>query len=197
MKVLGIYGSPRKGGNSDLLLDRALDGAKEAGAEVASIYSRQLKIEGCRECGGCNKTGACVVKDQMTEVYPQLAEADAIILSVPMFFYAAPAQPKALIDRCQACWSKRMLTKTKEERKRFDSGKGYLIAVGATKGANLFQGVEMMAKYFYDALDMSYEGGLLLRGVEGRAAVEEHPDHLREAFELGKRIVAEAAKEGE
>lgn len=193
MKVLGIYGSPRKGGNSDLLLDQALAGAKEAGAEVSAVYSRQLSIEGCRECGGCDKTGECVIKDQMQEIYPLLDQADAIILSVPMFFYAAPAQPKALVDRCQARWSKRMLTKTKEQRQSFDSGKGYLIAVGATKGANLFQGVEMMAKYFYDALDMSYEGGLLLRGLEGRAAVNEHPEHLREAYELGKKIVAEAA----
>jgi multimeric flavodoxin WrbA len=188
MKVLGIYGSPRKGGNSDLLLDQALEGARAAGAEVGAVYARELTMEGCRECGGCDKTGSCVIKDQMQEVYPLLERADAIILSVPMFFYAAPAQAKALVDRCQACWSKRMLTKDKDARKRYDGGKGYLIAVGATRGSNLFQGVELMAKYFYDALDMSYEGGLMLRGVEGRGAVKDQPDQLQEAFALGQRI---------
>lgn len=185
MKVLGVYGSPRKGGNSDLLLDRALAGAAAAGAEVRRVFARDLKISGCRECGGCDQTGKCVQKDEMQEVYPLLYEADAIILALPMFFYAAPAQAKALIDRAQAPWSKRRLEKTNEQRKRYDSGKGYLIAVGATKGENLFSGVELMAKYFYDALDMSYEGGAFFRGVEGKAAIKERPEDLQQAYELG------------
>jgi hypothetical protein len=85
-----------------------------------------------------------------------------------------------------------MLIKTKEQRKQFDHGKGYMIGVGATKGENLFLGAELMAKYFYDALDMSYEGGLLLRGLEGKGAVNEHPETLEQARELGRRIVAQA-----
>jgi multimeric flavodoxin WrbA len=192
MKVLGIYGSPRKGGNSDLLLDEALQAAAEAGAEVTKVYCRKLKMDGCLNCGGCDKTGECVLKDDMQTVYPLMDEADAIILSVPMFFYGAPAQAKALVDRCQARWSRRMLTKTREERKHFDHGKGYMIGVGATKGENLFQGTELMAKYFYDALDMSYEGGLMLRGLEGKGAVSEHPETLEQARELGRRVVAQA-----
>ncbi len=190
MKVLGIYGSPRKGGNSDLLLDAALKGAAEAGAEVKSVYCRKVTVGGCLNCGGCDKTGECVVNDDMQSIYPLLDEADAIILSIPMFFYGAPAQAKAVVDRCQARWSKRMLAKTKEQRKSYDSGRGYLIGVGATKGENLFVGVELMAKYFYDALDMTYEGGLLLRGLEGKGAVSDHPETLKQAHELGRKIAS-------
>jgi len=189
MKVLGIYASPRKSGNTDQLLDKAMEGARSAGAEILTIYARKLKMWGCIECGGCDETGKCVVKDDMQSVYPLLEEADAIILASPIFFYGLTAQVKAVIDRSQAMWSKRMIEKTPEERKTYDGGRGYLIAVAATKGKNLFTAVEIVTKYFYDALDMSYEGGLLLRGLEKKTAVQENPDVLQQAFELGKKVV--------
>lgn len=197
MKVLGIYGSPRRKGNSDVLLDKALEGAQSAGAEVTSIYARDLKMSGCLECGGCDKTGKCVVKDDMQNVYPLLESADVIILSSPIFFYGVPAQAKALIDRCQALWRKRMLTKTKEQRKTFDSGKGYLIAVGATSGKSLFDGTILTARYFYDALDMSYNDGILVRKMDKKGAVLEHPELLKEAFELGVSLVKNEPKPDE
>ena len=189
MKVLGIYGSPRKGGNTDILLDKALEGARSAGAEVTSIYARKLKMSGCLECGGCDKTGKCVVRDDMDAVYPLMQDADVIIMASPIFFYGLSSQIKALIDRTQAMWSKRMLEKTSDERKHYDSGKGYLIAVGATSGKNLFDGVERVARYFLDALDMSYEGGIFFRKVDAKAAIMENPDALKAAFDLGINAV--------
>jgi len=191
MKVLGIYGSPRKDGNSDKLLDEALKGAKSAGAQVSAVYCRDLKMSGCVECGGCDKTGQCVVNDDMQSVYPRLLEADAIIVASPMFFYGLTSQVKALIDRCQAMWSKRMLEKTPEQRKAYDHGKGYLIAVGATKGKTLFDGAQLVAKYFFDALDMTYEGGVFVKSVEGKGDAASHTDAMKDAFELGKKAVQE------
>jgi multimeric flavodoxin WrbA len=188
MKVLGIYGSARKGGNSEQLLDKALEGAQESGAEISRIYARDLKISGCLACGGCEKTGQCVIKDDMASVYPRLGEAEIIILASPIYFYAMTGQVKLLIDRAQAMWSKRFLEKTPEERKVYGSGRGYLIAVGATKGKNLFEGVELTAKYFYDALDMTYEGGLFFRRLDkkdAKDAVIGHPEMLEEARQLG------------
>lgn len=190
MLVLGIYGSPRQGGNSDLLLDKALEGVRLAGGQTETVHACKLKINGCLECGGCDKTGKCVINDDMQQVYPLIEQAQAVILAVPMFFYSAPAQAKALIDRSQACWSKRVLNKPKAQWKTYDAGRGYLIAVGATKGQNLFQGMELTAKYFYDALDMSYEGGLLYRGIEAKGNVLEHPELLEEALQLGQDIAA-------
>ncbi|MFH1490867.1 MAG: flavodoxin family protein [Pseudomonadota bacterium] len=190
MKVLGIYGSPRKKGNTDQLLDKALDGAEAAGAEVTRVYARDLKMSGCIECGGCDKTGQCVVKDDMQTVYPLMEEANVMFLASPIFFYGMTAQVKALVDRTQAMWARRMLKKTPEERKSFDSGSGYLIAVGATRGKNLFEAIQLEAKYFYDALDMSYEGGIFFRCLEKRTAVEENPETLQEAFNLGRKAVS-------
>ena len=111
MKVLGIYGSPREGGNSDLLLDKALAGAASAGADIEKVYVRSLTISGCQECGGCDKTGSCVILDDMKNVYPSMWEAEIIFLSSPIFFYGLPGPAKQLIDRSQAMWSKRMLEK--------------------------------------------------------------------------------------
>jgi multimeric flavodoxin WrbA len=185
MKVLGIYGSPRKGGNSDQLLDKALEGAQSAGAEILRVYARDLNMCGCIECGGCERTGECVVKDDMQTVYPLMDEADVIILSSPIFFYGVTAQVKALIDRAQARWAKKMLSKTPDEMKIYESGKGYLIAVGATRGQNLFEGAILTAKYFFDAMDMRYEGGIFFRSLEKKNAVQENPETLQEAFTMG------------
>ena len=190
MIALGIYGSPRKGGNSDQLLDKALEGAASEGAEILKVYARELKMDGCHECGGCDETGICIVKDDMLDVYLLFEKADVIFLASPIFFYSLSAQVKAIIDRSQATWSKRMLEKTAEERKTYDSGRGFLIAVGATRGQNLFDGAQLTARYFFDALDMSYEEGIFFRRLEGKTAVQENPEALQEAFNLGKKAVS-------
>ena len=99
MKVLGILGSPRVGGNSDILLDQALAGAKKAGAEVEKIVLSKKKISGCLDCGKCNETGICVIKDDMLEIHKKILAAEAIIHSVPVYFWAMTSQMKAYLDR--------------------------------------------------------------------------------------------------
>lgn len=189
MKVLGIYGSPRKGGNSDQLLDKALEGAKSAGGEITRVYARDLKMSGCIECGGCDDTGRCVVEDDMQTVYPLLEEARVIFLATPIFFYGATSQVKAVIDRAQAMWCKNLLEKSPLEREMHGGGRGYLIAVGATRGKNLFEGAQLTARYFFDALDMTYDGGIFFRRLEEKTAVQENPEALQEAFNLGIKSV--------
>ena len=191
MKILGIYGSPRKGGNSDLLLDQALEGARSQGAEILTLYVREFHFRGCIECGGCDETGLCVLQDDMQPLYPKIKDAQVIILATPIFFYGFPAQLKALIDRCQALWAERKLRKPKAQWKEYERGRGYLIAVGATQGKSLFEGVELSARYFFDALDKSYGGGLFFRKIEEKGAIRDEPEALKKAFEFGKRIVAE------
>ena len=189
MIVLGIYGSPRKGGNTDTLLDKVLDGAGRSGAQIRRIYVRDLKISGCIECGGCDKTGECILDDDMQLVYPVLDEANIIFLASPIFFYGLTSQAKALIDRSQARWAKRMLTKSPDKRRQYDGGQGYLISVGATKGKNLFEGAELTAKYFFDALDMKYRGGLFFRRFEEKDHARKSTDTMEKAFEFGKKAV--------
>ncbi len=192
MKVLGIYGSPRKGGNTDQLLDQALEGARAAGAETATVYARDLTMRGCIECGGCDETGNCVLKDDMQSVYPRLYESAAIIMATPIFFYNVTSQLKAVIDRSQAAWAKQRIEKPGKRRKHYEGGKGYLIAVAASKGERLFDCAEITARYFFDALDMGYEDGLFLRQLEKDSDVQRRPEALTQAFELGKRAALQS-----
>ena len=83
-----------------------------------------------------------------------------------------------------------MLEKTPNERKTYNRGRGYLIAVGGSRGEKLFEGAIFTAKYFFDALDMSYEGGIFFRSLEKKTAVREHPETLQEAFNLGRAALS-------
>jgi len=99
MKVLGVLGSPRVGGNSDILLEEALTGAKDAGAEVEKIVLSKKKISGCLDCGKCNETEVCAIQDDMLEIHKKILEADTIIHSCPVYFWAMTSQMKAYLDR--------------------------------------------------------------------------------------------------
>ena len=192
MKTVGVYGSPRKGGNTDALLDSALKGVQSKGGDIKKIYVRDLKISGCRSCYGCEKTGICIVKDDMQEIYPLLDEADAVIVASPIFFYGVTSQIKSLIDRGQAMWARKRLNKKNVKDRSLVKRKGYLIAVGATKGKNLFECATLVAKYFFDALDMSYEAGLFFRGMESIDAAKKNPEALQQAYEFGKKLTFRA-----
>ena len=185
MKVLGIMGSPRIKGNTDLLLEEALKGAQSQGAEIEKIVVDKLKIAPCKEYYGCLRDGDCVIRDDMDGIYPKLLEADRIIVASPIFFYGITAQVKALIDRSQAIWARKYVLKQKLSDKE---RKGAFIAVGATKGKQLFDGSILVIRYFFQAIDVSYVDELLIRGVDKRGEIKDQPTALSEAFELGKRL---------
>jgi len=185
MKVLGILGSPRRGGNSEILLRAFLEGAAGAGAEVEEIILRDLKISPCLEIYHCFKDGTCPIKDDMREIYDKLLEADVVALASPVFFYGVSAQSKAMIDRTQALWARRYLLKKDSPG---GSRQGVLLAVGATRGKLLFVGVRLTAKYFFDAINASYAGEILVRGADDKGAILEQPQPLEQARDLGRRL---------
>jgi multimeric flavodoxin WrbA len=186
MKVLGLFGSPRRGGNTEILLEEALQGAGKEGAEIERLYLSDLDITPCTECHGCDETGSCVILDDMQKIYPKLLEADAIILASPIFFYGVTAWAKALIDRSQALWAKKYLVNDPSMGKR---KKGFFISVGATKGPRVFEGAILTVKYFFDALNTEYAGELLYRGVDGKGEILKHPGAIEQAREAGRRLV--------
>lgn len=189
MKFLGIFGSPRRGGNTEILLEETLKGAEKEGAEVDRIYLTDYAITSCKECHGCDQTGQCVILDDMQKIYPELLKSDIIILASPIFFYGVTGWAKALIDRSQALWAKKYLLKDpslgKEGRKR----KGFFISVGATKGPRVFEGAILTVKYFFDTFNAEYAGELAFRGVDGKGDILKHPEALKQAFEAGRKLV--------
>jgi len=185
MKVLGILGSPRRGGNSEILLKAFLEGAAGGGAEVEEILLRELKISPCLEIYHCFKDGTCPIKDDMRELYDKLLAADVVALSSPIFFYNVSAQAKAMIDRTQALWARRYVLK-----QDFPGGRrqGVLLAVGATKGKLLFVGTRLTAKYFFDAVNVRYAAEILVRGADEKGAIQAQPETLEQARDLGRRL---------
>jgi multimeric flavodoxin WrbA len=188
-RILAIYGSPRRKGNTSVLLSQAVRGAKEAGAYVDEIVLRDLTMAPCLEIYGCEATGRCVIQDDFQDVYDRLVTCDALILASPIFFYTVSASTKIFMDRCQSLWVK----KYKIEERAFDPAswkrKGLFISVGATSGKRLFEGVLLTMRYFFDVLDMQVWRSLLYRGLDREGEVLEHPDYLEEAYEAGRELV--------
>lgn len=187
MLLLALYGSPRQGGNTDILLDEFLKGVLSAApkTQVQKIFIRDLKITPCQEYNACLKTGQCIIQDEMNTLYSQLSKADMVILSAPIFFYNVPAQVKIIIDRCQALWARKyILKKTPKNTVR----KGFFISVGGTKGDNLFTGTILTIKYFFKAINVDYAGELVYNKIDAKGAIREHSTALKDAFESGEKL---------
>ena len=188
MKVLGIAGSPRRGGNTDLLLAEAMKGAASKGAKVKTIILNDLKIAPCQHCDACLEKGRCKVMDDMQMVYRELKDADRIVLASPIQFMGLTAQTKALIDRCQALWARKYILKQPplgngQERK------GLFVSVGGRRVANLFEPALVTVKTFFRILDVNYAGELVFSGIDEKGAIAKHPDALNQAFHAGQNLV--------
>jgi arsenate reductase len=187
MFVLGLMGSPRRQGNTDLLLTAFLDGARVKGAEVLKVDVAFKNIAPCQGCRFCEQQGFCRQHDDdMREMNYLLRRADVVVIATPIFFYGPSAQLKALIDRSQALWARRYVMKLIDPKARFR--KGFLFAVGATKGKDLFSGTSLTAKYFFDAIGAHYEGFLGFRQLEEPEAIAHHPTALADAKKKGEEL---------
>lgn len=195
MRVLGIAGSPRRGGNTDILLAEVMKGAASRGAEVKTIILSRLKIAPCQHCDGCLETGRCKVKDDMQMVYDELVRADRIVLASPVHFMGVTAQTKAMIDRCQALWVRKYKLKLPPLGDRQVERKGLFISVGGTKQANLFEPALATVKSLFKVLDIAYAGELLFPGVDEKGAIAKNPEALRQAFLAGQKLVEESKVE--
>lgn len=188
MKVLGLFGSPRRGGNSDLLLEEMLRGAQSREAEIERVLLSDWDISGCRECRKCEIDGNCVVQDQMQKLYPKLLQADCIILASPIFFYGVTAQTKRMVDRCQALWARKYILKRTSVQEKSARRKGWFISVAGSRGEKVFQGAILTVRYFFDALNVEYAGELTFGRIDSKGAIKKHPTALKEAFEAGRQL---------
>ena len=183
-RVLAIYGSPRRNGNSATLLDECLKGVAQWTGDIEKVVLRDLRISPCLEIYGCAKDGRCVIKDDFQGVADKLVEADLILLASPIMFYTLSAHTVAFMDRCQSFWVKRHwlrqpINPLKPQRK------GVFISVGATRGKRLFEGAILSARYFFDALEVEMHTSLCFGGLDLEGDVLKHPDYLQQAYELG------------
>ncbi|MBI4743662.1 MAG: flavodoxin family protein [Actinobacteria bacterium] len=187
MKALGLAGSPRRCGNSEILLDKFLEGTIHKGGKTEKIVISELKIAPCNATNACFKTGVCDIKDDMQQIYEKLLEADCVVLASPIYFYSVTAQAKALIDRSQCLWAKQNilgqdLTQGKERL-------GVFISVAGTGGEKVFDGSILTVRYFFKAIGVKYFESLLFRNIDKKKDILKHSNALSQSFSLGEKVV--------
>jgi NAD(P)H-dependent FMN reductase len=187
LKIIAFNGSPRPGGNTELLLSEALKPLREAGHDIRVFKLNNMDFKPCQDCGGCTKTGVCIHDDAMTEIYAAIREADRIILASPIFFDSLSAQAKAMVDRCQAFWCEKYLHK-----KIIPAGpqgrKGLLLLVGGMKKDDGKNCSDAVAKGFFRTVSVPEHETLFFGGIDGKGDIQKHPTALKEAYEAGERL---------
>ena len=188
MRVVAFQGSPRAGGNTETLLKETLKAVGESSHEIRLFNLNLMNIKACQDCGGCEKTGVCIVDDAMNDIYQAIREADRIILASPIFFFALSAQAKTMIDRCQAFWCEKYLLK-KPILAGPHGRKGLLLLVGGMKKEIGVQCGEATGTAFFRTVSVSEHRTLSYLGIDAKGAILEHPEALRGAYEAGEDLV--------
>jgi|WetSurMetagenome_2_1015567.scaffolds.fasta_scaffold00608_16 multimeric flavodoxin WrbA len=189
MKICAFQGSPREGGNTDILLREALKPAREAGHDIKIFALNTMDISPCQDCGQCEDNGICVIEDGMTSIYKAIRDADRIILASPVFFFGMSAQTKAMIDRCQAIWCEKYLLK-KPIPEGPSGRKGLLISVGGMKKEIGLQCCEATAKAFFRTISVPVHENLGFTDVDAKGMIMLHPTARMDARHAGERLIA-------
>jgi multimeric flavodoxin WrbA len=186
VRVLGVAGSPRRHGNSESLLESALLAAEGLGATVDRLIVAEEGIAPCRSCNACSLTGACVVSDRMSEIYPRLDAADAVIVASPVYFATVPAVLKALYDRCQPYWARRYLLHQPVVRRR----PGALLLVGGGRDPYGHECAVTTTRSVFAVLGVDYSDGFFVQ-----ADTDPHTRVSQEALERAARVGADVVGE--
>ena len=197
VKIIAIYGSPRRDGNSAALLKQAVAGARQEGAQVEEVILRDYKISPCLEIYACIKAGECAIRDDFPEILAKLEASKGIMLASPIFFYSVSAHTKIFMDRCQSLWVRKYWIEKQDFRNAPETRKGLFISVGATSGKKLFDGAILTVKYFFDVLSAGLWRTVLCRGVDRKGEIDSHEDCLKESFEAGRDLARALRKESE
>ncbi len=189
MKILGINGSPRRGGNTDVLLDKALEAAGDSGWETEKILLNLLDINPPQEIeyDKVNSEGLSPIQDDMQIVYKKIKECDAIIIASPIFFGSLSAQTKIMIDRFQCAWvSKNILKKDIFKKKK----SGAFICTSAAHRKDFFQNARAVVRNLFQVINARYTGELFCHGLEKKGEVKNYTEYLESAYALGQKISA-------
>lgn len=176
-KVIVLSSSPRIGGNSDILCDQFIKGARDCGHKVEKIQIAQQNIKYCIGCMSCQHNGGvCVLSDDMKKLMDNMVEADIIVMATPVYFYTMSGQMKTFIDRTCPSY-------TKMKNKQF-----YIILTAAEEDKAIMQYTVDGFRAFFACLENPIEAGILYGlGVVEKGDITNHPSML-EAYEMGRNI---------
>ena len=177
MRILGLVGSPRKGGNTDLLVSRILAGADASKHLTEKVHLYPLDISPCIDCRSCQKGKfQCAVEDDMKRLYPKLEGADVIVFGTPLYWYGPTGKMKLMMDRLRPFVASRKL-----------KGKKAIVVVPSEEGADACGYLVGMFKLSFEYLGIALADKMLVKAYE-KAEVNKQPETLNRAFELGKKL---------
>jgi len=184
MKVVGICGSPRRGGNSEILLDEFLNSIDKKSVEIKKFVLNQMKFVPCQECENIRKDGKCKIEDDMQKIFSSIENADIIVVASPIFFGSLSAQTKMMIDRFQCQYLGINFFKTYKPKKK----NGYFICVEATEREDFIENAKSIIKNFFATIGASYSGEVICKGVDGKGKIKERNDYIEKVKEISKKI---------
>lgn len=185
LKLTAILGSPRKGGNTDILLEKALEAVRAKSIPIEKIVLNDLNIRACQECASCFKTGKCVISDDMAIVYKALDTSDIVMVASPIYFGNVSAQTKIMVDRMQCVWARKYVLKKINKAKRI----GAFISSGALKTEKYFKCAKIVIDIFFKVQDIKYSEEVFASGIDAAGDILKHKDILEKAYRLGDRLV--------
>jgi multimeric flavodoxin WrbA len=178
VQILALVGSPRKGGNTDLLVDDLLCAAQANGHSVDKVRLAELTIGPCRDCRACKRRAdhSCAVDDDMVGLYAQLEQADVIVFGTPIYWYGPSAQMKPAIDRLRA------FSGTGKLR-----GKTGVLVLPSQEGPACCGPTIDMFSLIFSFLEMR-DGGSVLATAYDKGEVRDRPEDLAQARQLGASL---------
>jgi len=177
MNILALISSPRKGGNTELVVDAVLDGARSAGHRAEKLFLYKHEIRPCVDCRRCKRDDfRCALTDGMTAIYPKLREADLIVFGTPVYWYGPTAVMKLLIDRLRPFIADRGL-----------SGKKGLVVVPSEEGADCCGPLLSMFQMSFQYLGMEPAGEILVAAYEW-GEIQKTPHELERARTVGASL---------
>ena len=194
LRVLGIAASPRRFGNSAIMLKAFLAGAESQGAMVKMLNISSLRISYCDHCDKCQGTGQCHKDDDMTMVNEDLAWADVIVVATPTHFCGVPAQFKTLIDRAQNLWTRKYLLK-EDPLYPAKERHGYILAVAGRDRSDIFGCIKEEVCSWFISLDVNYCDMETASNLNNNGDIKERLNTLERIAALGRRAVSDKTSE--
>ena len=190
-KVIGLLGSPLTEGNTAKLLERALQGVRDAGCETETITVAGMSFEACMEMMFCREHETCIMDDDMQPMYGKFREMDSLILATPVMTMGIPGKLKSFMDRFQVFFNAKYVRKeplvTRDQAKKRH---GLFICISGMKVPGVFDGAKKTVQAFFDIIDCRYWDELLINDMDTIRDVSQHPELLEAAYNKGQALGA-------
>jgi multimeric flavodoxin WrbA len=192
IKALLVYGSPRRNGNTDELMNKFEKGLMQnknsegSFLSIEKIIVKNLNFSSCTECRHCSINGDCAVSDDMQGVYSKLIECDFLAVSSPIFFTAVSGYLKSFIDRCQRFW---VIKYELKKQVILKERKGIFISAAGSGSDTIFDCSRKTIKALFDVLNVKYDRDFLYKNIDLKGDIRKIPEALEEVFEYGTNLI--------